>query len=188
MYTLQIVIASTRPGRQGPTVAAWMQEQALAHAKFDVELVDLAAFNLPIFDEPEHPRHAKYVHEHTKRWSASVSRADAFVFVQPEYNFTAPPSLLNAMQYLFREWNYKPVGFCSYGGVSGGLRSVQAIKPIVTTLKLVPLLEQVSIHGLPKLIDKETGVFTPGEKAVKDAAAMLDELFRWTAALKTLRA
>src|SRR4051812_37151309 len=118
---LQILIASTRPGRQGPAIAKWFFTAAQQHAKFDVELIDLADMNLPILDEPNHPRMKKYEHEHTKRWSATVERADAFVFVAPEYNFGPTPALLNAMNYLYLEWNYKPLAFVSYGGISGGI-------------------------------------------------------------------
>jgi NAD(P)H-dependent FMN reductase len=63
------------------------------------------------------------VHEHTKRWSATVAAADAVVFVMPEYNRTFTAPLKNALDYLYYEWNYKPVGLVSYGGVSGGLRA-----------------------------------------------------------------
>lgn len=83
---LQIVVASTRPGRVGLPVAQWFQKVADKHAGFAVELVDLAAVDLPLMNEPNHPRLRQYVHEHTRRWSAQVDRADAFVFVMPEYN------------------------------------------------------------------------------------------------------
>ena len=70
-------------------------------------LVDLADFNLPVYDEPNHPRLRQYVHDHTKAWSASVEAAAAFVFVTPEYNYFAPPALMNALDYLLHEWSYK---------------------------------------------------------------------------------
>jgi NAD(P)H-dependent FMN reductase len=38
MPTLQIIIASTRPGRVGLPVAQWVEERARAHGAFDVEL------------------------------------------------------------------------------------------------------------------------------------------------------
>ena len=60
--------------------------------------------------------------------SASVAAADAFVIVTPEYNYGPPPSLINAFDYVYKEWNYKAAGFVSYGGVSGGLRAVQMEK------------------------------------------------------------
>ena len=183
---LQIVTASTRQGRQGPSVAAWFVQQARQHAQFAIEPIDLAEMNLPLIDEPSHPRLRRYQHEHTKQWSACVERADAFVFVTPEYNFSAPPSLVNGIDYLFHEWAYKPVGFVSYGGVSGGLRSVQMLKQTVTALKMVPMVEAVSIPFFTKSIDA-SGTFTPDDLQNKAAAAMLTELRRWTNALQTLR-
>jgi NAD(P)H-dependent FMN reductase len=123
---LNIVLGSTRPGRVGPKIAQWVKQFADEHGKFDVELVDLAAFDLPLLDEVAHPRLGNYQNEPTKRWSASVASADAFVFVTPEYDYFAPASLVNAVQVLLKEWGYKPAGVVSYGGVSGGLRAAQS--------------------------------------------------------------
>jgi NAD(P)H-dependent FMN reductase len=183
---LHTVICSTRPNRIGPVVASWFQEIAAGHGKFDASLVDLKDFDLPVFDEPEHPRLQHYVHEHTKRWAASVSAADAFVFVTPEYNYGPPPALLNALNYLYLEWNYKPAGFVSYGGASGGLRAVQAEKLTLTTLKVVPLTEAVAIPMAWNAV--ADGKLTVPEAQAKAATVMLDELARWAEALKPLRA
>jgi NAD(P)H-dependent FMN reductase len=183
---LQIIICSTRPGRVGPKVAAWVDDQARAHGRFAVELVDLADFELPMLDEAAHPRHGMYEHEHTKRWSATVKRADAYVFVLPEYDFSMPASLLNALQVLYQEWTYKPAAFASYGGESGALRSVQMTKQVLTTFKMVPIVETVMIQHVASHIDKATGVFTADEGHPKKATAMLDELHRWAVALKPL--
>jgi NAD(P)H-dependent FMN reductase len=183
---LQVIICSTRPGRKGPAVAQWATEQATDHGKFAVELVDLADFNLPILDEVAHPRLAQYEHEHTKRWSTSVKRADAYVFVLPEYDFSMPASLLNALQCIYQEWTYKPAAFVSYGGESGGLRSVQMTRQVLSTFKVPAMLEVVSIHQVAKHIDA-TGAFVPEESYPKKAKAMLDELHRWAVALKPMR-
>jgi NAD(P)H-dependent FMN reductase len=185
---LEIIVISTRNGRKGPAIAKWFDRQARQHGGFEIEYVDLAEINLPLFDEPEHPRFRKYQHEHTKAWSARVERADAFVFVTPEYNFSAPPSLVNALDYLVQEWAYKPVGLVSYGGVSGGLRAAQMIRQIVTGFKMVPMLEAVAIPFFTKSIDAGSGEFLADETQVKAARAMLDELLRWTNALAALRA
>ena len=127
---LQIIICSTRPGRVGPTVARWFHGFSLQHGRFHAKLIDLCDFKLSLFDEPNHPRLQKYEHEHTKRWSASVATADAFVFVTPEYNYCPPPGFGNALNYLYNEWNYKACGFVSYAGPSGGLRAVQLEKQL----------------------------------------------------------
>ena len=97
---LNIIIGSTRPGRVGPKVAHWVEAIAREHGGFEPALIDLADFNLPVFDEPKHPRMQDYVHDHTKAWSASVASGDAYVFVTPEYNYFPPASLINALTFL----------------------------------------------------------------------------------------
>ncbi len=186
MPVLDIVIASTRPGRKGPAVAAWFHELALAHGAFDAQLVDLAEVNLPLLDEPAHPRLRQYTHQHTRDWSARVDAADAFVFVMPEYNFGVPAPLVNALDYLFHEWAYKPVGFVSYGGQSGGLRAVQMSKLIVTALRMMPVPEAVAVPFFNQHFD-EAGAFRGTESMAKAGRAMLDELQRWAHALAPLR-
>ena len=185
MPTLLVVVASTRPGRVGGVVADWFVRQARDHAGFDVRVADLAELDLPLLDEPNHPRLGEYTREHTRRWSALVDAADAFVFVMPEYNYSFTAPLKNALDYLHREWAYKPVGFVSYGGVSGGLRAVQAIKGVVTTLNLFPLPAGVALPFVASSIrDRE---LQPNDQAPAAAKAMLDELVRVAAALATLR-
>ena len=184
--TLQIIIGSTRPGRVGPSVAAWIHERAVSHGAFDVELVDLAEVNLPMFDEPKHPRFGEYVHEHTKAWSATIARGDAFIFVLPEYNYGFNAAIKNAIDYLNAEWRYKPVGFASYGGVAAGTRAVQMLKQVITVLKMVPLSEAVHIPFVQQFLDSERRL-QPNEVMELAATAMLEELARWTAALRMLR-
>ncbi len=183
---LHVVIASTRPGRVGPAVARWFGDFAARNSQFEVKLVDLAEFNLPMYDEPNHPVMQKYEHAHTKAWSASVSAADAFAFVTPEYNYNPTPALVNALNYVYREWNYKACGFVSYGGVSGGLRAVQVAKQLVTTLKMMPMVEGVMVPMVGKSLDA-SGAFVPNEHVENSSRQMLDELYKWTGALASLR-
>ncbi|MGN6466691.1 MAG: NADPH-dependent FMN reductase [Rhizobiaceae bacterium] len=182
---LQTIIVSTRPSRQGPPLGQWFHDYASANSEFDAELLDLADFELPVFDEPEHPRLRKYVHEHTKRWSQAIERGDAYVFVTPEYNYAPPPSFFNAVTYLSSEWAYKPAGLLSYGGVSGGLRAQQAAKPVLTTLRIMPIPESVSVQFFMQRI--KDGVFEPTDLMAEGARNMLSELHRWATALRTMR-
>jgi NAD(P)H-dependent FMN reductase len=186
MLKLHNIICSTRPGRVGPSVAKWFNQFASEHGRFDCSLVDLAEFNLPVYGEPNHPVKQQYEHEHTKAWAKSVSDADAFVFVIPEYNYFTPPSLVNALNYVYKEWNYKPCGFVSYGGVSGGIRSVQAAKPLVTSLKMMPMFEGVMVQTPWNRLDDQK-VFQSDNHIDSSATAMLDELYKWAQALKSMR-
>jgi NAD(P)H-dependent FMN reductase len=183
---LQVIIASTRPGRVGLPVARWFHERALAHDGFQVELVDLAEWNLPFLDEPNHPRLRRYTQQHTRDWSAQIDRADAFVFVIPEYNFGFNAVIKNALDFVFEEWAYKPVGFVSYGGVAGGTRAVQMLKLVVTALNMTPLYEAVYIPFVAKLLDEERRL-QPTEPLNGAADTMLAALARTEAALRTLR-
>ena len=169
----------------GAAVAEWVMQQGREHGGFEAELLDLKAIDLPMLSEPHHPRLQKYTQESTKRWGATVAALDSFVFVTPEYNFGSPPALINALDTVYVEWAYKPVGFVSYGGVSGGLRSVQMTKMMLTTFKLVPIVEAVSIPFIAK--ELQDGRFPGNERVDTAAAAMLDELLRCTNALKPLR-
>jgi NAD(P)H-dependent FMN reductase len=187
MAKLEIIVASTRPNRVGMPVAQWTDAEARTHGGFDeIELVDLAEVNLPFMNEPHHPRLGNYVHQHTRDWSAKVSEADAFVFVMPEYNYGYSAPLKNAIDYLHTEWFYKPVGLVSYGGVSAGTRAAQMIKQVVTTLKMTPLFEAVSIPFVRQFIDEDETV-VPNDIMVSSAKAMFDELRRVSEALRPLR-
>jgi NAD(P)H-dependent FMN reductase len=183
---LHTIICSTRPGRIGPSIAKWFHDLAVQHEKFEAVLVDLAEFNLPVYDEPEHPIRQNYQHEHTKKWAASVNAADAYVFVTPEYNYGPPPSLLNALDYVYKEWNYKPAALVSYGGISGGLRAVQMEKLTLTTLKMMPILEAVVIQNAAGHFDDNDN-FLPSDVHKTSGISLLDELHRWAEALKTIR-
>src|SRR5260370_41097649 len=96
-----------------------------------------------------------------------------------------PGSLKNALDFLSHEWNYKPVAFVSYGGMSGGIRSVQMAKQVVTTLKMVPLPEAVNIHMCPKYI--HDGHINPHEGHEASLQHVLGELTRWGDALRDMR-
>jgi NAD(P)H-dependent FMN reductase len=186
MPKLTIIIASTRPGRQGLAIGQWFERHAVADGTFDVEVVDLADLALPLMDEPNHPRLGRYEHDHTKAWSATVAAADAFVFVTPEYNHSFPATLKNAIDYLHNEWAFKPVGFVSYGGVAAGTRAVQALKPVVDVLKGFAITEAVTIPFFTQFID-EDGVVQPNEIMASSATAMLAEIAATEAALRPLR-
>lgn len=187
MPKLAVVTVSTRPGRKGPAISRWFLDAAREHGRFEVQDVDLAEVNLPVFDEPHHPRLQQYEHAHTQNWSRIVAAADAFVFVSPEYNYSTPPSLVNALDYLAKEWQYKPAGLVTYGGLSGGLRAAQMTRLMLSGFKIVPIVEAVTIPFFTKHINDE-GQFVSDEHFDASSRALLDELHKWAEALKPMRA
>jgi NAD(P)H-dependent FMN reductase len=182
---LGIVIASTRPVRVGKPVGDWFSAVAREEPGWKVDVADLRDIDLPLMNEPRHPRFRDYEHDHTLEWSAWVDGRDAFVFIFPEYNHTFTAPIKNALDYVSQEWAYKPVGLVSYGGVSGGLRAAQALKPPLTALKMMPIPEAVTIQSVSQYVDGD--VFTPIDSVTRSAGAMLEQLHRWALAMRPLR-
>ena len=183
---LGVIVASVRDARVGHTLGEWVEARVREHQGFDVDVIDLAEVALPMTtSEPHHPRTGQYVNESTKAWSARIAACQAFVIVTPEYNYGMPAPLKNALDLVSTEWNYKPVAFASYGGISGGLRSVEHAKQVVLPLRMVPILESVVAPMVFEQI--ADGVFTPNEVQQGAVKQMLDELSRVTAALRPLQ-
>lgn len=183
---LTVVVASVRDGRKGRAVADWFVGQAEKHGKFAVQLADLKELDLPLMTEPNHPRQKQYTQEKTWEWSRLIEGSDAFTFVMPEYNFSPTAPLINALDYLYQEWNNKAALLVSYGGISGGMRAAQQLKLTLNTLQMM-----VSPNGvvLPSFTDhiNESGEFVGYDAANESAQAQLDDLLKWDSALRTLR-
>lgn len=185
---LQVIICSTRPGRVGGAVGHWFANVAREQGDFDVQVADLAEINLPFMDEPNHPNQQKYTHEHTKEWAKRIEASDAIVLVTPEYNFGMNAQAKNALDYLYWEWTNKPLGFVSYGGASGGIRAVQMLKQVTSTLLLCPVRATVSIPYVGKYVSDDKQTFNATEDMLKAADAMLAELAKAAPVLGQLRA
>jgi NAD(P)H-dependent FMN reductase len=183
---LMIVVGSVRPGRVGLPIAEWVKGEAEKTGKFEIDFVDLAELNLPFMDEPNHPRLQKYTKQHTLDWSARVAAAEAFIFVTPEYNYSFSPALKNALDYVSLEWWRKPLGYVSYGGVSGGTRGVAALMTVTTALGLVRVGANVELNfGGQQVVD---GVFQAGEKESALILRELEEIDNLSAFLTPARA
>jgi len=140
---IQVILGSTRPGRNGEAVAKWVAETAKKHSGIDVELVDVADYNLPLLDEPLTPSQGQYSNAHTKKWAEKIAQADGYIFVTAEYNHSVPGALKNAIDYLYAEWNNKAAGFVSYGAASSGSRAVEHLRGIMGELQIADVRAQV---------------------------------------------
>lgn len=181
---LAVIVGSVREGRFGPTVATWFAGHAEQREDVDVDVIDLAEARLPtcLSSEPE-PDGARALAAVSPRLAA----ADAFVVVTPEYNHSYPASLKNAIDWHFTQWQAKPVGFVSYGGMSGGLRAVEHLRQVFAELHAVTVRDTVSFHGAQHQFDSAGG---PTDPASCGAAAtkLLDQVVWWGRVLRSARA
>jgi NAD(P)H-dependent FMN reductase len=192
MLNLKIIIGSTRPGRAADRVIPWISRVAREHGGFDVEVLDLRDWKLPIFGEtfatlgdPASPTFSEPV---VRRWNDAIAAGDAYLFVTPEYNHSVPAVLKNAIDSVFATFAFrnKPAAFLAYsGGIGGGIRAVEHLAHIAIEAELAPLRNTVVIPYV-------TAAFGPdGEPADDRAQAaakiMLDDLAWWAAALQRAR-
>src|SRR3954469_23121323 len=110
MTRIGIILGSTRPGRHGEQVAAWVLEDASRRTDATFEIVDLLDYPLPHLDEPRSAIQGQYQNDHTIQWAAKSGSYDGYIMVTPEYNHSTSGVLKNAIDYLYAEWNNKALG------------------------------------------------------------------------------
>ncbi len=183
---IQLILGSTRENRFGDQPAHWIYELAKQRKELDIELIDLRDIKLPFFDEPVSPSYneGNYKNAEAKQWATKIAKADGYIWVSPEYNHSYSAILKNAIDYVYHEWNKKPVGLVSYGSV-GGARAVEHLRGVASELQMASMRTAVHIPEPWNLLD-EKGKFK-SEKFDYMANLMLDQLAWWTKALKTAR-
>jgi NAD(P)H-dependent FMN reductase len=186
---VQIIIGSTRKGRFADKPAKWIYEEAKKQKDIEAEIVDLRDFPLPFFDEKAGPSSLKnYETKGAKEWAANVAKADAFIIVAPEYNHGYTAVLKNAMDYVYYEWNMKPVAFISYGSVAGA-RAIEQLRLVAIELQMAPIRKSLHIQDLWGSVMDEKGGMKPGalDHMKDDAAELFKQLIWWGKALKAAR-
>ena len=148
MKKVGIIVGSVRPNRRSMQVANWLKVQLKKSTKVQFDIIDLKEVNLPMMGEPKIPYQGLYVNEKTRKWSELVQSYDGFVFVFPQYNWGYPAVLKNAIDYLGKEWQGKPVSLVTFGG-HGGSQAQIAMKLVVTGLKMAALPVDLQINLLP---------------------------------------
>lgn len=189
MLKIKVILGSVRPNRFGVQPANWIVEQGKQFAnEASFELVDLKEINLPFLDEPAPPSSVEeYAHSHTKEWADVIADADGFIFVTSEYNHSIPASLKNAIDFLYKEWNYKPAALVSYGADAGGARAIEHLRGVLSWQKVFHISEHMILPEYYLNLD-EQGNYKFTEQQEKKAHAMLKQLVFWTGEFKASRA
>lgn len=180
---LTLILGSDRDGRFGPTIAAWLLDQFEARPDIEVELLDVADAQLPAASSGP----SAEVAVRLDRATAKLAGADAFLVLTPEYNHSYPAGLKGLIDRHFGEWRAKPVGFVSYGGISGGLRAVEHLRQVFAELHAVTVRDTVSFHWAHGQFDEQGTLREPAE-AEAATKTMLDQVVWWALALREAKA
>lgn len=178
---MALIYGSTREGRFCDTVAGWAARRIENDPRFEMDVIDPLALRLPTrFGAPDDDG---AVAELRRR----LDRADAFTVVTPEYNHSYPAALKSTIDMAKHEWQSKPVGFVSYGGMAGGLRAVEHLRLVFAELHSVTLRDTVSIANPWSRFDADGELTDPREPETA-MARLLAHAAWWAGALKNARA
>ena len=193
MSKLRVIIGSTRPGRAADLVAPWAIDRAQNHGGFDVEVLDLRDWALPMFTETfetvgdfDNPTYSSPV---VRSWNHKIAEADAFLVITPEYNHSVPAVLKNAIDSVFLSFAFrnKPMAAVGYsGGIAGGVRAIEHLAQIAVEAEMMPLR---TAPIFPQVFQ----AFTPDHEPVNPVADInleiaLDDLKWWSDVLEAARA
>jgi NAD(P)H-dependent FMN reductase len=171
--SIGVILCSSRQPRVCPQVAAFVIEtfenwvsslstESHGPPLVRLQIIDLAAWNLPLFDEPTIPSqitsHSDYGQTHTRAWSLEIQKYSAFIFVLPQYNWGYPAVIKNAIDYLFHEWHGKPAMIVSYGG-HGGVKAAGQLRQVLhgVDMNVVETMPALSFPSKKTLVQAAKG-------------------------------
>jgi len=190
---LQIIVGSTREGRAAQPVLEWITRRAEAHGAFEVEVLDLRDWPLPMFQETlatigdrMNPTYSEPI---VKAWNEKITEGDAFLFLTPEYNHSISGVLKNAIDNVFISFGFrnKVMAGVSYSGSAvGGARAIEHLAGIAVELELVTLKQSVIVSKVHQAFDEAGEPTDPTSDIALQIT--LDDLAWWSTALEAARA
>lgn len=168
-----VIVGSIRKGRTAEKVATWMKENIGQREGFEYEFIELADFELPLYDGAGLPMlmNKRYDNDEVTRWSQTIDACDGFIFITPEYNHSVPAALKNAVDTLGPEWVGKPIAFAGYGGV-GAIRAIEHWRQIASNFHMHDIREQL---GFIQAMEMRDG-FNPMPHRAQELTALCDRL------------
>lgn len=186
---IKIIIGSTREGRFSDKVASWIAQELKKQKEVAFEILDLRDYEMPFFNEPVSPAYKQelYKNETIARFTSKIAEGDAFIIITPEYNHGTSGVLKNALDWVYPEWNNKPVAFVGYGSV-GGARAIEQLRLNAIELQMAPIRNAVHIPQHWNLLDEKGNLRDGAFDPFRDAAQMMfEQLIWWANALKAAR-
>ncbi len=174
MPHIAIISASVRVGRNSHRVARFFSNYIAAEGHGTAEILDLAAYNFPIFTE--RLRLQVPQHEGALQFAERIKAADGIIIVTPEYNGSIPASLKNVTDLLYEEWYHKPIGIATVS--DGAFGGSQVLGVLQFTLWKMRALTIPAMFPVPKVREAfdEDGNPTDPTATNKRAAGFVKEL------------
>ena len=167
-FNVIVICGSLRKGSFNAAVARALP----ALAPPELKLMPAASFGkFPIYNFDEHT--ASGIPADVAAWCDAIRKADAVIIVSPEYNWSIPGGLKNAIDWASREkevcFKDKPVLLMSAApGLLGGGRMQYHLRMALTAIEAILFGKpEVFVNYAAKKIDEKTGEVT--DQPTKDA-------------------
>lgn len=176
MAKILVVTSSVRENRIADTILKTVQGQLAAYPDYEITVADLKELPMPFYNSPvsSSNENFKATDENVIAWGNLVDEADAVLFLVAEYNYSVPAVLKNAVDWLFKPWNNKPVAFVGYGWV-GGARAIKHLRDIMGSVIAAKAIETESNLRFTKEIDLD-GTVLDQEAITASVNTVLEEL------------
>lgn len=177
MPKIAVISASVRKGRKSHSVALYFQNYISQKQLAEVEIIDLDAYNFPIFDE--RLRLIENPSDDMLNLAAAITNADGIIIVTPEYNGGYPASLKNVIDLLYSEWKRKPIAIATVSaGAFGGSQVITSLQFSLWKIGALMVPAMFPVPTVEKTFDDE-GKPTDPAATDKRAAAFVNELLYW---------
>lgn len=131
-----VLTGSARPNSAGKQIIP-VVEDIIKDNGATTDVVEIGLLGLPFYDAPTPPSAPEFSvnNEKVAAWSKMVEAADAVVMMTPEYNGGPSAIQKNAIDWIYKEWNEKPVVMIGYGWHMPS-RSQQSLKVALEVVKV----------------------------------------------------
>jgi NAD(P)H-dependent FMN reductase len=174
MSKIIVLSSSVRNGKKSDRVALYFTNYITDHAIGDAELVDLDAFDFPIFKE--RLKFLKELPAGLQEFAEKIKMADGIIIISPEYNGGYPASLKNAIDVLYEEWRRKPIAIVTVsGGPFGGMNLITSLQFSLWKIGAWTVPAMFPVPNVEKTFD-ENGNASDKEGTDKRAGTFVAEL------------
>lgn len=183
---IPVLLGTVREGRQSEHLARFVHGRLLARGAIESAFIDprdhdfgnlrVRAVDIEQAPTPE-----------VRAFIEQMHAADGFVIVTPEYNYSFPGALKNMLDVTFKPWNRKPFGLIACGGISGGMRCIDALRQVVSGLGAVTVPAHLPVQFISKTFGPN-GPLVDAADWTKRVDSVIDEVLWYAEALKAGRA
>ncbi|MFD2245344.1 NADPH-dependent FMN reductase [Pontibacter ruber] len=174
MPHIAIISSSVRTGRNTHRVALFFEKYITAHNLATVEILDLKAYNFPVFEE--RLKYQEDPSEQVLEFAEKIRNADGVIIATPEYNGGYPASIKNVVDLLYDEWYRKPIGLVTVSnGPFGGTQVMRALQFTLWKIRAWVVPAMFPVPKVQEAYDEE-GNPTNKEASYKHAHRFMHEM------------